>query len=88
MSPEIETLDHLLGGDLFLTIARTLYSDADAFIKSLQALLSDGDVRLYSIAGSEVPDWQWRELFRDKSVFDNLATLKLKITQQGVDKVA
>jgi len=88
MSPELETLDQLLGGDLSLTIVRMLYSDADAFLRGLQGLLSNGDVRLFSIEGPEVPDFQWRELFRDKSVLDKLASLKLKITQRGADKVA
>jgi hypothetical protein len=88
MSPELETLDQLLGGDLSLTIVRMLYSDADTFLRGIQALLSNGDVRPFSIEGPEVPDFEWRELFRDKSVLDKLASLKLKITQQGVDKVA
>jgi len=88
MSPELETLDQLLSGDLSLTIVRTLYPDAEAFSIGLLGLLSNRDVRLYNLDGSEVPDWQWRELFRDESVLNRLATLKLKITQQGVDKVA
>jgi len=31
MTPELETLDQLLGGDLSLAIVRQLYSDDEAF---------------------------------------------------------
>ena len=88
MSPEIETLDQLLGGELPLTVVLGFYPDADAFKTGLSGLLSNGDVRLYRLGGSEVSDWQWRELFRDKSALDGLANLKLRITQQGIDKLA
>jgi hypothetical protein len=88
MSPELETLDQLLGGDLSLAIVRDLYPDTEAFSVGLTGLLSNGDVCLYDLDGSEVPDWQWHELFRDGSVVSNLANLKLKITQQGVRRVA
>jgi|HubBroStandDraft_1064217.scaffolds.fasta_scaffold506631_2 hypothetical protein len=88
MSPELETLDQLLGGDLSLTIVWTLCSGADAFLNGLQGLLSNGDVCLYSIEGPDVPDRQWRELFRDGSVLYRLANLRLKITPQDLETIA
>jgi hypothetical protein len=55
MTPEIETLDQLLGGDLSLKIVRTLYPDANAFKRGVSGLVSCGDVRLLMIDQTAVP---------------------------------
>jgi hypothetical protein len=88
MSSELETLDQLLGGDLSLAAVRTVYPDAEAFLRGIVGLLATGDVLLYSNEGLELPDWQWRELFRDQSILDRLPTLNLKITKQGISRIA
>lgn len=83
MTPELETLDQLLCGDLPLKVIQELYPDADHFRRAVLGLLSCGDVRLLSMDQSEVPTWRWRELFVEGAVVDELPSLKLSITPQG-----
>ena len=54
MSPELETLDQLLGSDLSLGIVLRLYSDATAFKRGVHALLASGDVCLLTTDEGEV----------------------------------
>lgn len=62
MSPELETLDQLLGGDLPLAVVRQVYPDAGRFARGLGGLLAAGEVRLVTADGAAVPAWQWRVL--------------------------
>jgi hypothetical protein len=87
MTPELETLDQLLGGDLPLRVIRDLYPDADRFKRGVLGLLSCGDVRLLDTDKSEVPAWRWRELFAEGAVVSDLEWLKLSITTQGARRV-
>jgi hypothetical protein len=88
MTPEIETLDQLLGGDLPLKIICNLYPDADAFRRGVFGLLSAGDVCLLMIDQTGVPTWRWRELFVEGKVMTELGSMKLSITAQGARRVA
>lgn len=87
ITPELETLDQLDGGDLRLTIIREVYPDADHFLRGVHGLLQNGDVRLLE-AGSEVPKWRWRDLFENGSIMTNLEGFVLSITDQGVKRIA
>ena len=87
LSPELETLDQLVGGDLQLAIIRRLYRDDAAFTRGVVGLLSSGDVCLVTNDGAHVPQWRWRELFVDGVAVDQLSDLKLKITDQGARKI-
>jgi hypothetical protein len=87
MSPELETLDQLLGGDLPLRAVLALFPSEEAFGRGVRELLSCGDVVLTSLEG-EVPHWQWREMFRDQTVFQQLEHLRLSITPQGARKIS
>jgi hypothetical protein len=82
----IETLDQLLSGGLSLMIVRRLYPDEEGFRRGIHGLVSSGDVRLLAEDGSEVPAWQWRELFVDGTVLHQLNRQKLGITEQGAAK--
>jgi hypothetical protein len=65
VSPELETLDQLLGGDLPLAVIRTVYPDDGGFVRGMAGLLAGGDIPLLA-DGVEVPSWRWREvLFGD-----------------------
>jgi hypothetical protein len=88
MSPELETLDQLLGGNLSLEIVRKLYPDAESFKRGVLGLLSSGDVRILTIDQDEVPKWHWKELFVDGTVMKDLGCLRLAITAQGARRVA
>ena len=87
MSPELETLDQLAGGDLRLSIVRQLYSDDKAFMQGVFGLLSSGDVRLLTTDEVEVPSWRWRELFAEGAILKNLDHFVVTITDQGAKKV-
>jgi hypothetical protein len=61
MSPELDTLDQLLGGDLPLGVIRRIYPDDTRFAHGLSGLLHTGEVRLVA-DGTELPRWRWREV--------------------------
>jgi hypothetical protein len=88
MSPELETLDQLLGGELPLAVIRSLYPDVDSFKRGVLALLTSGDVCLLRTDRTNVPAWGWREMFLNGSNMEELGDLKLKITQQGARRIA
>ena len=86
MSPELETLDQLLGGDLTLRIVRTYFPSDDAFAKAVLGLLKGGDVRLLNADESEVPHWRWRGCFSGGTA--DRAELRLDLTEQGVRRIS
>jgi hypothetical protein len=88
MSPELETLDQLLSGALPLAVIRNLYPDVDAFKQGVFGLLISGDVCLLTVDHTDVPSWRWRELFVDGTVTNELGNMNLKITAQGVRRIA
>jgi hypothetical protein len=87
MSPELETLDQLLGSDLSLGIVLRLYPDAAAFKRGVLGLIAGGDVYLLTSDNIEVPDWRCRELFADGSVTQEMEQMKLRITAQGALRI-
>jgi len=86
MSPELETLDQLLGGDLSLASIRTLYSSDEGFLQGTAGLLSCGDVVLLTAEGITVPDWQVREFV--KALPSSWQCLKLRLTDQGARRIS
>lgn len=87
MSPELETLDQLLGGELTLRIIANGYPDAYAFMRGVHSLLSGGDVRLLTNDGIEVRAGQWRDLFIEGMVMEKLDSLKLGLTKRGARRI-
>ena len=87
MSPELETLDQLLGSDLPLGIVLRLYSDAAAFKRGVLGLITSGDVRLFTNDDAEVPSWRCRVIFAEGTVMEEMERMKLRITPQGVRRI-
>jgi hypothetical protein len=87
MSPELETLDQLLGSDLSLDVFRNLYPDSDAFRQGLPGLLSSGDVCLLRSDQTTEPEWRWKALFGEGAAMNELRSLKLSITAQGIRRI-
>jgi hypothetical protein len=83
MSPELETLDQLLGGDLPVSVIRDLFGDERQFARSVTAMLNAGELRLLTGDGEEVPRWQWREILNA-----NALGARLRITQAGARRIA
>jgi hypothetical protein len=88
MSPELETLDQLLGGDLPLVVIQSLYPDFDAFRRGVCGLLSNGDAKLIEQDGNQAQEWRWIELFAEASDPEKFQALKLSITPQGTRRIA
>jgi len=86
MSPELETLDQLIGGELSLAIVRTLYSSDERFLQGTTGLLSSGDVVLVTAEGIRVPDWQIRELLN--AAPSSRECFKLRLTDQGARRMS
>jgi len=87
LSPELETLDQLQGGDLSLELVAKLFPSFDDFRRGVQGMLSSGEVVLTAQDGSEVPKWRWEELFRQQAVFGWMAQLRLRLTPQGGQRI-
>jgi len=88
MSPELETLDQLLGGDLPLPIGRRLYPNDQTFGHATVGLLFCGDARLVSPDGSDLPQSRRCEVFFSQPTLPTeLDNLKLRITEQGVRRI-
>ncbi len=85
MSPELETLDQLLGGELTLSVVRRLYPDDEDFAKAIHGLLISGDVKLF--AGEEVPQWRWRKLFVEGAWKCEETPLTLVLTDAGAKRM-
>jgi hypothetical protein len=88
LSPELETLDQLLSGDLPLSVIRPLYSDVEGFKKGLLGLLSSGDIELMSADRTIIPKWRWVDLFGERSVVEDLQSFRAKITREGAKRVS
>lgn len=86
MSPELETLDQLLGGDLSLSVILDIYPDTDGFLRGVYGLLNSGDVLLLE-RDTVVPEWRWRELCANGNILDILKAATLSITEQGAKKI-
>ena len=87
-SPEMETLDQLLGGEMRLSIIRQVYDSDDAFMQGTLRLLQGGDVKLGDRMRAEVPRWRWRPLFEQSEVLSALESFTLSVTTIGAAKVS
>jgi hypothetical protein len=86
MSPELETLDQLLGGDLPLAVIRGLFDDGERFARAVAAMLYAGEVRLY-VDGDEAPRWRWAEVLAAARDQTDLANARLDITEAGIRRI-
>ena len=88
MSPELETLDQLLGGDLSLTAIQKLYPSFHAFRRSVLGLLECGDFQLVAIDGKVLEEWNWNGFLDEHSTQHNLHEATLSLTAQGAARFA
>jgi hypothetical protein len=86
MSPELETLDQLLGGDLPLAVVRGFFEGDARFARAVAAMLHAGEVRLH-VDGIEVPRWRWREVLSSTQEQSGPAGARLAITEAGVRRI-
>jgi hypothetical protein len=83
VSPELETLDQLLGGDLPLPVVRTFFGDGDRFVRAFTAMLEGGELRLVEADGTDVSKWRWREVLNATD-----PSTRVAITKAGTKRIA
>ena len=87
MSPELETLDQLLGGDMSVSAIVAIYPSPDDCRSGLLGLLAAGDVRLLTPERLEAAEYEWRALFSQQDWIQALNDYRLSITQEGTSKI-
>lgn len=86
MSPELETLDQLLGGELPIHVIRGLFADDKAFIRATLAMLEAGDIRLIRDDGSLVVPHEWENFV--SAALEERSVGKFSITDQGARRIS
>ncbi|AMV37881.1 hypothetical protein [Planctomyces sp. SH-PL62] len=86
MSPELETLDQLLCGDMPLAVIRELFDDGERFARAVAAMLHAGELRLH-LNGDEAPYWRWPEVLAAARDRIYPADARLDIAEAGVRRI-
>lgn len=87
MSPEIEVLDQLLGGDLPLSVVVDLFADEVHARKAISAMVESGQVELLE-NGTPLPLWRLREVTSQEHSLRTETRYQLSITEAGAKKVS
>ncbi len=87
MSPELETLDQLLGGDLALSIVRGLFPDAERFRRGITAMLDTGEVTLLDSDALTVPRWKHAEILSQPAGHPELQSHRISLTDAGAARI-
>lgn len=83
MSPELETLDQLLGGDLPVPAVRSLFADSARFVNAVLAMLKAGEIVLLDADGQSIPEWGWSRMLTSAT-----GTNRIQITDRGAKRIA
>jgi hypothetical protein len=84
MSPELEILDQLLGGDMPLAVIRQVcHQDSDRRSHSIGMMLRDGVIELVNAKGETVLPWRRRELLNAESIWEQGSGYYLRLTKTG-----
>ncbi len=82
MSPELETLDQLLGGPLTLAVVRKLHPDTRRFNVGILSMLESRGIAMVDAAGQPIPTWDRRRHLTDLTDDSRLA-----ITDRGIKRI-
>jgi len=88
MTPELEVLDQLLGGDLSLGVIASLFRDKDHCRQAIGAMLNSGEVCIVDALGQALPAWRYRELEAAPDTWSEETTYRLSITDVGAKRVS
>ncbi len=86
MSPELETLDQLLTGDMQLLVIRKLFNDDAHFRTALMRMADAGDIELLDENDRPLPLWQSR-IVLDAIDVSALQHHRVRITSAGVNRI-
>lgn len=88
MTPEIEVLDQLLGGDLPLNLIADLFPGRSRCQRAILAMLRNDEVSLLDPAGDPVPEWHYRELQDQPNFWIKGTRYRLTITNKGARRMS
>jgi hypothetical protein len=83
MSPELELIDQLLGGDLPLPVVCGLFTDDDRARRALRSYVSKGVISLTTGKEGVLPQWKCDELFRDAEPLAEHVEIRVLLTREG-----
>ncbi len=82
MSPELDLLDQLLGGDLSTDVCRSIFDDDERFVHAALQMLSAGEIVLLDEDGTEIPKWKRAEILQS-----NTENARVRITDIGAKRI-
>jgi hypothetical protein len=88
MTPELDVLDQLLGGDLSLAVIAGLFSDQDHCRQAIGGMVKAGDVCILNADGERLPAWRYRELENAPDIWSKATPYRLSITETGAKRVS
>jgi hypothetical protein len=86
MSPELETLDQLVGGDLPATVIRDLFDNDEHFIQTMAAMLISGEIRLLE-EKNEIPSSCWRQKLALACMNASRIGIEISTTDEGCHRI-
>jgi hypothetical protein len=87
MSPELEVLDQLQGGDMPLRVVASLFPDEAHARRAIAAMLAAGELKLVDAEGAALPPRQLRELERQPGSWRADTRYRLAITAAGARRI-
>jgi hypothetical protein len=88
MTPELEVLDQLLGGDLSLAVIADLFPSQANCRQAIGAMVKAGDVCILDAEGEALPAWRYRELENAPDTWSRTTPYQLSITENGAKRVS
>ena len=87
MSPELEVLDQLQGGDLPLRVVASLFPDEAHARRAIAAMLAAGELELLDAKGTVLTPWQQSELERKSDSWCADTQYSLAMTEAGSRRI-
>ncbi len=86
MSPELEVLDQLVGGEMSVAVLCRLFHGRDRFVQAVTCMVAAGEVRLTDSRSVDVPAWNWKHALQ-KCLEDPADEYRLAITDAGCRRI-
>ena len=87
MSPELEVLDQLAGGDLPLHVINGLFHDNEHCKRALRASLETGEILILDSDRTAIPVWRLRELETNSDAWSPGSGFRVEITELGCKRI-
>ncbi len=87
MTPELEVLDQLQGGDLPLDVIANLFQDRARFIIALSRMIEADEIRLNDAAGQAIPLWRFQQISRTGEIGAAASSIRVSLTDVGTRRV-